>query len=351
MSFKEIWGQEKALNILKNALQSGRLAHAYLFVGPDGVGKRLTAFNLGKALNCLTPPHIGDCCDQCASCQKFNAGTHPDLIFTEPAGEVIKIGQLRDLQTRLRFRPWEGKARICILEAAESMNEEAANAFLKTLEEPPADTYFFLITSRPHMLLPTILSRCQWVKFQSLSQEIIARILIEKHSLPQDRAFFLSALGEGSVSRALIFSQSLEFSKRLEWLKMLDTLPIKSFREISAFSEELARNEQINDLLELWKIWVRDLALCKIRAEKTENFKLALINHDLEEQINGEAQQYSWSDLDFLFKRLVQGQKTIQYKVNPQLVLENLMLHIQKNLKGRRPANHSVSWPKETERK
>jgi len=343
MSFKEIWGQEKAINILKNALQSGRLAHAYLFVGPDGVGKRLTALNLGKTLNCLTPPNTDDCCDQCSSCKKFQAGIHPDLIIIEPAGEMIKIGQLRDLQARLRFRPWEGKARICILEAAESMNEEAANAFLKTLEEPPADTYFFLITSRPHMLLPTILSRCQWVKFQSLTNEIIARLLIEKHSFTQDKAFFLAALGEGSVSRALAFSQRLEFSKRLEWLKMLDTLPIKSFKEISAFSEEIARNEQINDLLELWKIWVRDLALYKIRAEKKENVKLTLINHDLEEQIGQEAQKYSWPDLDFIFKRLVQGQKNVEYKVNPQLVLENLMLHIQKNLKERGAANHSVS--------
>lgn len=332
MSFKEIWGQEKGLNILKNALISKRLAHAYLFVGPDGVGKKLIALNLAKTLNCFTPPSAEDCCDQCVSCQKINSNIHPDLILMEPAGEVIKIGQLRDLQTRLRFRPWEGKARICIFEAAESMNEEAANAFLKTLEEPPADTYFFLITSRPHMLRPTILSRCQWVKFQSLSKEVVARILIEKYSFPHDKAIFLATLGEGSAGRALTFSNRLEFARRLEWLRMLETLPNKSFKEISTFCEEIARNEQVDDLIELWKIWVRDLALYKIKAEKAENPKLALINHDLEEQIARETERYSWEDLNFLFERLLQGQKRIEQKVNPQLALENLMLHLQKNL-------------------
>lgn len=332
MSFKEIWGQEKGINVLKNALRSKRLAHAYLFVGPEGVGKRLIALNLAKTLNCSTPPNTEDCCDQCPSCQKINAHMHPDLILIEPAGEVIKIGQLRDLQTSLRFRPWEGKARICLFEAAESMNDEAANAFLKTLEEPPVDTYFFLITSRPHMLLPTILSRCQWVKFQSLSKEVIVRILIEKHSFPQDKANFLATLGEGSAARALTFSQRLEIAKRLEWLRMLDTLPNKSFKEISAFCEEITRHEQIDDLLELWKIWVRDLALYKIKAEKKENSKIALINQDLEEQIAGAMEKYSWRDLNFLFARLLQGQKTIGQKVNPQLALENLMLQIKKSL-------------------
>lgn len=344
MSFKEIWGQEKGINVLKNALRSKRLAHAYLFLGPDGVGKRLTAFNLAKTLNCFTPPHAEDCCDQCVSCQKFNADIHPDLILIEPAGEVIKIGQLRDLQARLRFRPWEGKARICLLEAAESMNDEAANAFLKTLEEPPADTYFFLITSRPHMLLPTILSRCQWVKFQSLTKEVIARILIEKHSFPQDKAIFLATLGEGSVGRALNFSQRLEFAKRLEWLKMLATLPNKSFKEISVFCEEMARHEQINDLLELWKIWVRDLAVSKVETERTKNTKLALINHDLQEQIAGETQKYSWCDLNFIFERLIQGQKMIEQKVNPQLVLENLMLRLQKVPPGGGEHKYAVSY-------
>ncbi len=216
------------------------------------------------------------------------------------------------------------------------MNDEAANAFLKTLEEPPADTYFFLTTSRPHMLLPTILSRCQWIKFQSLSKEVIARILAEKHSFPPDKAFFWATLGEGSVERALTFSHRLELAKRLEWLKMLNTFPNKSFKEISAFCEEIARNEQVDDLLELWKIWVRDLALYKIKVEKPENPKLALINHDLEEQIAQETRKYSWFDLNFIFDRLTQAQKRIEQKVNPQMALENLILQMQKIFKNKR---------------
>lgn len=329
MSFRDIYGQEKAVSILQRAWQNGRLAHAYLFVGLEGIGKKLTAFTLTKALNCLAPPIIGDSCDRCSSCQQVDSTDHPDLIFIEPSGGVIKIDQIRDLQERLRFRPWTGKFRVCIIEAVENLNAAAANAFLKTLEEPPQDTYLFLITSRPHQLLPTILSRCQWLKFQALPVEEIVRILRNKHSFPDEQAIFLATLGEGSVGRALALSQRLDFSKRLEWAKTLSSLTNQSFTEISAFSAAMSEEEQINDLLELGKIWARDLLVYKVQAEAKGKANCRLINHDLYRQIAEEAPKYSWADLDFLFKRLSQGQRSIEQRGNRQLVLETLMLDLR----------------------
>jgi DNA polymerase-3 subunit delta' len=135
MPFDQIRGQESAVTLLRNALRNGRLAHAYIFLGPEGVGKRLTALTLAKALNCQSPPTEAECCEKCSSCLKVNSSNHADVIVVEPAGEVMKIDQVRDLQRRLRYRPMEGGKRACILDSADSLNEAASNALLKTLEE------------------------------------------------------------------------------------------------------------------------------------------------------------------------------------------------------------------------
>jgi DNA polymerase III subunit delta' len=137
MGFSQILGQGSATSILRNGLINGRLAHAYLLVGQEGVGKRATALMLTKAMNCQSPPAPGDACELCPSCIKINSWNHADLLLVEPDGEVIKIDQIRELQKRLRFRPMEGKSRACLLDPADRMNAAAANALLKTLEEPP----------------------------------------------------------------------------------------------------------------------------------------------------------------------------------------------------------------------
>jgi DNA polymerase-3 subunit delta' len=180
MPFDQILGQENAVHMMRNALIKDRMAHAYLLVGPEGAGKRKTAIMLAKAMNCSSLPGKGDCCEICPSCRKVNGQNHADIIQIEAEGEFIKIDQIRELQRRLSYRPLEGGRRACIIDPADQMNDAAANALLKTLEEPPAETYLFLITAKPHQLLPTILSRCQWVKFKPLSIGSIVQILMEK---------------------------------------------------------------------------------------------------------------------------------------------------------------------------
>ena len=336
MPFEQIEGQEGALNLLRNAMRSGRLAHAYLFFGPEGVGKRLTALTLAKAMNCQSPPAEGECCEGCASCKKINSSNHADVIVVEPQGEVIKIDQIRELQRRLRYRPLEGGMRACILESADSMNDAAANALLKTLEEPPDETHLFLLTARPHKLLPTILSRCQWVKFRPLSIRNIAQILQRAHSWPEERANFLASLAGGSAGKALVLGNRVDFKKRLDWLRTFSNVSGKTLEEILAVCEQVAKEEEeLNDLLELWKLWVRDLVVCKAQREGPEGAGLKLINHDLLAEAAEEAKKYSFDRLDSLFTHISDTQKSIAQKANRQLAMETLMLEMKKNSRGK----------------
>jgi len=327
MPWDQILGQENAIHLLRQAWLHGRLAHAYLFFGPEGVGKRLTLTTLVKAMNCQTPSTRGEACDHCPSCVKINSGNFADLMAIEPEGEGIKIEQIRALQKQLRFRPLEGGRRVCMIDPADKLNEAAAGALLKTLEEPPRDTHLFLITARPHQLLPTILSRCQWIKFRSLSHAQIVRILMTQHSMKQDPAHFLASLAGGSAGKALALSDRVDFQKRREWLRSFSRIADMGVEEILETCGKVAPGEEeVNELLELWKLWVRDLLVFKIEGAVREE---SLINRDLQEEIAKEAGKFSLAKLENIFDNIQDVQRAIAQKANRLLALETLMLKMK----------------------
>jgi DNA polymerase III subunit delta' len=322
MAFNEIRGQNSPVSILRSALRKNRLAHAYIFTGPDGVGKRRTALMLAKAMNCQSSPEPGDCCDRCSSCRKIDSGNHADVISIEPEGESIKIDQIRELQRRLRFRPMEGGRRACLVDGAERMNEAASNALLKTLEEPPEETHLFLVTCRPHQLLPTIQSRCQWVKFKPLPTGQIEEIV--RRELPGDaeKASFFASLAGGSAGKALALCDRGSFQERLKWLGFFKGASAMTPAEIWETCEKMSKDEDLEDFLDLWKIWVRDLLVYRIQGR-------GLINHDLADEIAAEAEKVSLERLDHLFGLLSQVQRAISLNANRQLTLETLFLGMQ----------------------
>ncbi|MBI4496152.1 MAG: DNA polymerase III subunit delta' [Deltaproteobacteria bacterium] len=323
MSFDRIRGQEEALAALRQALERDRLGHAYLFSGPDGVGKGLTARALAKAMICPSFPAAKEACGGCPSCLKVDSSNHPDLILVEPEGDVIRIDQVRVLKGRLRFHPLEGGRRACLIEAAERMNPAAANALLKTLEEPPAGTHFFLITARPHLLPPTILSRCQGVKFRSLTADQIREILEKEHGLEPPKAQFFAALAGGSAGRALALSRRVDFQKRLAGLRAFGEISRAPWAKVLESCERLAKGEEeLEELLDLWKFWIRDLLVYKAGGQD-------LINQDLKPEVAEAAPGYSFERLHFLFDRVSGVQRNILSKVSRQLLLEDLMLDLR----------------------
>jgi DNA polymerase-3 subunit delta' len=208
------------------------------------------------------------------------------------------------------------------------MKAEASNALLKTLEEPPRDTHLFLITARPHQLLSTILSRCQWIKFKPLSQPDIAQILKKDRGLDEEKAHFYASLAGGSVGQAVALSGRVDFQKRLDWLQVFSNLPQKSTEEVFETCERLAKEEEeIGDLLDLWKIWVRDLTVFKVQGNRTTE---GLINHDLLSVVEKDAAESSFDRLEGIFSLISEVQRSLAYNVNKQLALETLMLEIKK---------------------
>ena len=190
MFFRQILGQERVISHLRTAREKGRLSHAYLFLGPEGVGRASTARALAAALNCLTPREDGDACGACASCRRLAAGTHPDFLVIEPTPEAlqkqrpqIKIGQIREFCRVTNYPPLGDGWRVVLIKPAEAMNEEAANALLKTLEEPPERHLLVLTAQAEADLLPTIVSRCHKLAFAPLPAALVARELEERRGL------------------------------------------------------------------------------------------------------------------------------------------------------------------------
>ncbi len=176
MAFRDIIGQDKAINILVKTMQRGRIASSYLFAGEPGIGKKCTALALAKALNCLTSPV--DACDECPSCKKIDSGIHPDFLLISPESGQIRVEEIRAIDEMLSLKAFEGRYKVVIVDDADTMNQYAANAFLKTLEEPPEDSLIILVSSNPGRLPDTIRSRCSRINFTPLSSTACERVIL-----------------------------------------------------------------------------------------------------------------------------------------------------------------------------
>jgi DNA polymerase-3 subunit delta' len=203
MPFRDLAGHDRLLELTARAALRGSLPPSLIFDGPDGVGKRHAAITLAQLVNCASPA-AADACGVCPSCTRIARGVHPDVLVVEP-GETgaIKIDQVREAIERSAYRPFEGRRRVVIIDDADAMAAEAQNALLKTLEEPPASSMFVLVTSRPDVLLPTVRSRCQRLRFGRLAPAEIAGVLERVHGYSAADAHAAAAAADGSIGAAL----------------------------------------------------------------------------------------------------------------------------------------------------
>jgi DNA polymerase III subunit delta' len=219
MSWQQIRGHNEALARLMFAHARGRLAHAYLFIGPDGIGKKRFATELAKALLCERPPAALCACDRCPACQQVLAHTHPDFVITGRTEDRLEftIDVVRALCDELGQMPLRGGRKITVLDEADYLNEEAANAFLKNLEEPPAGSLLLLLGTSTDHQLPTILSRCQILRFHPLNDDSLVSVLREQGVQDEEALTHAVRLAQGSVARALalVDTDTREFRQRL----------------------------------------------------------------------------------------------------------------------------------------
>jgi|Deesub1362B_J571_1020462.scaffolds.fasta_scaffold00243_4 DNA polymerase-3 subunit delta' len=265
MAFSDIPGNEKVKKILQAFLRKERLPHALIFAGPHGVGKKLMALNLAKALNC--EKNKLDPCDECSQCHSINNENHPDIIIFSPQGQFIKIDQMRFLIQTAYLKPMIGSNRVFIIDQAEKLNEEASNAILKILEEPPLFSLIILITNNPSFLLPTIRSRCQIIPFSSIKKEQIESILKEK-GYNKEKARLISLLAGGSLQKALSINwEEVQEKKQKTWeiFKSLITGKnlFQSYQKLEQISYSTKFKEDFKDFLELLVSFCRDIILLK----------------------------------------------------------------------------------------
>ena len=208
MPLRDIVGHRLLLELLAGASRRESLPPSLIFAGPDGVGKRRTAVALAQLLNCrnlVAAEGIGlDACGVCPSCARIGRGVHADVLVIEPGDTgAIKVDQVRDVIERSAYRPFEGRRRVVIVDDADAVLSEAQNAFLKTLEEPPSASTFVLVTSRCDVLLPTVVSRCQRLRFGRLAPADVADVLMREHGFPPAEAHAAASAADGSVGAAL----------------------------------------------------------------------------------------------------------------------------------------------------
>jgi DNA polymerase-3 subunit delta' len=234
MSFARIRGHPKALGIIRRALQAGRVPHALLFAGPEGVGKRQVALEVAKALNCAGPTAGVDGCDACPSCRladrmaetlgepPANRRLHPNIIVVAPeaGSRSLKIAQIREVERHATLSPYAGRRRVAILTAAETMTHEAANAFLKTLEEPPGGAVLILVAAAPTALLPTVRSRCQEVRFGPLPDTVLSALLAES-GIDAEEAQRAAELGAAGVGQGKLWAEKFSREKQDQLLQDL----------------------------------------------------------------------------------------------------------------------------------
>ena len=321
MSFTLIQGQDRAIQNLKQSLQRDKLHHAYLFSGPEGVGKKKTALELAKALNCDRPGPDGGC-DQCPACRKIENQLHPDLIHLKPEGVHIRIEQIRNLGQQLSFGPAMGRSRLCLLDMASDLNEPAANAFLKTLEEPPPGTIFILLVRDPGELLPTLVSRCVSIGFNPLSLSLIADKLVTEKGLSREEALALSLVSGGSLGKAFQYIKTNFWKKQEAWITQLEGLSQAGMAQLLGWAKGwLGSREETQENLEIGQWCLRDLIWVRAGLED----KVSLRPH-LKERVQTLA--FSLPDTVWL-KRLTLIQQAAVYNtqnVNAQLNWEVLFL-------------------------
>ncbi|MEW6095433.1 MAG: DNA polymerase III subunit delta' [bacterium] len=261
MSWKDILGQEVAINILKKTIKQNRVPQAYLFFGPDGIGKTKTAKELAKVCNCQNIKEE-DNCEVCSSCYKVNHDIHPDVKVIKPASIHFLISQIQDLQKEVYLSPFEGKKKVYILDEVDKMTTQSANAFLKTLEEPSPDTLFILITSNLETLLPTIISRCQLVRFNLIPASIQTQIF-SKWGIAPSKFNLLAQASGGSIRKAKEYLEKVVFEHQEKLSESLENIFKKEegFLLISKLVTQILsyyKKEDIYLFLELLSVWLKE---------------------------------------------------------------------------------------------
>lgn len=326
MAFRDLVGNERVRRALQVAVREGRLGHSLLFSGPEGVGKRQFALALAKTINCPNASGedrtLPDSCDRCPSCQKIERGEHVDVLVVHPETAFLRIEQIRSLCEHASRKPFEARWRIFIIDEAETMTEQAANALLKTLEEPAAESVFVLLTSQLARLLPTIRSRCQIYHFAPLKTTEIEGFLRERFVRPEEEIRLLARLSGGRIGKALSIDLSVYREMRREALELLAVLGVgdrvRLLRAAEYWGRRLDR-EAFERRLEVLEQVLADVLHLQLEAGD-------VVNTDIAAHLRSLAVWWPPSRVVHFMEKLAALRRDLWRQLNRQLALEALFL-------------------------
>lgn len=338
MSLETITGQARAKKFLAHLLKTGNLPHALLLSGMEGIGKGRLALELAKALHCLTPPDPGTgaiACGTCEACRKIDRRVHPDLLWVEKEGTSIKLARIKEVRERCRVRPFEGAFRVTVVQDAQALTEEAGNALLKILEEPPPRNVFILLALDAQMLLPTLVSRCCHVRCQPLDDQQVRDLVAERWNLSPSRAAQVARLSFGSLERARTWAEGDRVERCRQVVHRL--LEVARGPVLDLFldtAQWVKESEDLEQDLECIKFWVRgNLMQCLGMTEETV--------FDATDAHGGRLAR----DPDTLLRMYEVVENAVQHlraHANKQLVLEGVCLKIKEWVDGK---GHRYSFP------
>jgi DNA polymerase-3 subunit delta' len=323
MNTTNIIGQSLLVGKMDQILAGGRVVHAYLFTGLAGAGKKTLSSLFAQALICEGQ---GDKpCNVCRTCRQYLAGSHPDVLWVRKPEDKTGIGvdQIRDMQAEIKVKPYQAGRRICFIETAHLMTDQAQNALLKTLEEPPPHTLIFLLADNTNALLPTILSRCQAFRISSISREDTAKILAGRLAMSQEEAMTYAALSQGIPGKALTLASDERFRDNRERLTAGMSL-VGSPKILELYSAFKDNRGSADDLLDILVLWLRDLLILK----ETGNREM-VVNLDKLSLLNKQIPAFTSRELQDMIEKIEESRRILKSNGNYQLTIENMLLNFQ----------------------
>jgi DNA polymerase-3 subunit delta' len=340
--FSSLIGNDEVKTTLLRLMSNRRLPGSLLFTGPEGIGKKLFALELAKALNCRNRQGV-EACDECSSCKRIANSTfppfgnpdddkermiwseHPDLAMVRPYKQIIRIKPIRELEREANFRPFEGVARVFIVEDADYMNEPAANALLKTLEEPTPTTHLVLTSTNPTSLLATIRSRCQTIRFAPIAAGEIERFLLEVKDFPRRDAELLALTSCGSLGGALRIDVEDVRERREAMLAVLRALTVTGDRvQLLRAAEGLAAirdREEYEQMLEILEVLIRDAWALNLGRPRE-----AIVNQDLAHELEEIARDIRSEQVQSWLTQIEELRGALEVNLNRKITSDALLL-------------------------
>ncbi len=326
-NFKDIIGQEQIKKHLQESIMQGSLSHAYIINGEAGSGRRLLASALTKTLLCENRTPDGDACGKCKSCLQADSNNHPDIRFITHEKASIGIDDIREqLINDISIKPYSSSHKVYIIPDANKMTEQAQNALLKTMEEPPEYAIILLLTENTQNLLPTITSRCITLNTQPLQKEVITQYLIKNLQMEPEQAKIAAGFCQGNVGKAIHFASSEDFQEMkrdtLQLLKEIDDMDVSDL--MSMIKELSQRKGRITEYLDLMLLWYRDILMFKVTKDAN-----ILLYRDEYKAISRQASVRNYEDIEKIIKAIDKAKVRLKANVNFETAIELLLLSIK----------------------